>query len=276
MRSRSFSSSVGRLALAARCIRDGLRRHPRRGPPGRRVRGRHVVHRARMPPGRCRVRIGWIVAVALGLVGAVWIGQGLGLIRGRASWRTTCAGRPRAPCSCVGRRDRLAGHEGGAGGLEPGRSTSASARPAVTSLPWRTSGRRSSRGSASSRGHDPGVVHAAGGRARRRGRPRRLVERAPSRRAARRSGGARPARSAACAGRRSGPRPVAPGRSGAPPRVAWSIVSVRRPGCPASSLSACCRAERASRRRAYAAGRERRRRGERGTGYHRAHRRCRA
>jgi len=28
------------------------------------------------------VRINWIVIVALGLVGAVWIGQGLGLIRG--------------------------------------------------------------------------------------------------------------------------------------------------------------------------------------------------
>lgn len=28
------------------------------------------------------MRIRWIVIVALGLVGAVWIGQGLGLIRG--------------------------------------------------------------------------------------------------------------------------------------------------------------------------------------------------
>ena len=28
------------------------------------------------------MRISWIVIVALGLVGAVWIGQGLGLIRG--------------------------------------------------------------------------------------------------------------------------------------------------------------------------------------------------
>lgn len=28
------------------------------------------------------MRIRWIVIIALGLVGAVWIGQGLGLIRG--------------------------------------------------------------------------------------------------------------------------------------------------------------------------------------------------
>jgi len=29
------------------------------------------------------VRIRWFVIVALGLVGAIWIGQGLGLIRGQ-------------------------------------------------------------------------------------------------------------------------------------------------------------------------------------------------
>ena len=109
---------------------------------------------ARMPPGRCAMRVRWIGAVGLAAVGLVWIGQGLGLLRGASfDGRRRPSGRsPGAVLADRRRRHRLARPPGPAEGLSQAVQV-ASAGPAVTSLPWRTSGSRSSRGSASSRRH---------------------------------------------------------------------------------------------------------------------------
>ena len=91
-----------------------------------------------------------LIAGVLILVGLVWIGQGTGIIRGSGfmtddiKWAVVGAvlrGRRR-------RRGRDRRQEPPEGLSQ--RVQTASAGPAVTSLPWRTSGSRSRRGSARS------------------------------------------------------------------------------------------------------------------------------
>ena len=68
---------LGRAEAAPSSSRCGLGRHPHpAGPPGRR---RDLVHRSRMPSGRCRCALAGSSPRCSSLVGAVWIAQGLGL-----------------------------------------------------------------------------------------------------------------------------------------------------------------------------------------------------
>ena len=86
------------------------------------------------------MRIRWFMIVALGLVGLIWIGQGLGIIRGSGfmtddiRWAIIGAVLHRV-------RHRPRDHRAPAPpeGLSQA-AQAASARPAVISLPWRTSG----------------------------------------------------------------------------------------------------------------------------------------
>ncbi len=90
-----------------------------------------------------------IVAGILIVVGSVWIGQGLGLIRGSSfmvdDTRWAIIGVGMIVAGSRHRRDRhQVAREALTHVVQVG-----SARPTVTSLPWRTSGTRSRRTSAS-------------------------------------------------------------------------------------------------------------------------------
>ena len=192
------------------------------------------------------MRTRWIIAAVLVIVGAVWIGQGLGLFRAPGSWTATCTwavdrggpGRRRdrrrldraqdAPPAGLSQRGpgRLGAADGHLVAVADQRQPE---QPRVGQQP----------------GDDPGVVEAAGRRGRRPGTGATSVEQRAR----------RPSRSVK---RRSSPGAigallevdvvdddrVARGRSGAPPASRPSRRA-RRPGCRASSWSASCRAGRA-------------------------------
>ena len=189
------------------------------------------------------MRTRWIIAAVLVVIGAVWIGQGLGFFRGSGfmdgdpRWAVDRCGAGRASASssagprsgCAGRRPdparpgllrRADGH------LVPVPGEREPQEPRVGQQP----------------GDDPGVVEAAGRRDRRPGtgaRSCRGARPAPSRSVKRWSSPG--AIGALLAGRRSGRRPVVRGRSEGP-RASRPSRPARRPGCRASSWSASCRA----------------------------------
>ena len=170
---------------------------------------------------------------------AVWIGQGLGLLRGSSFMADDLRWAVGRRWCSVGRRHGARGQRWRARrrGLSQAAHV-ASAGPAVTSLPWRTSGNRSRRVSASEPLDDLGVAHREVAETARRGTAFDVVvEQGARARAARRTGAARrrdrPLPQVDVVDRRSG----APGRSAAP--RAWPASRPgRRPGCRASSASA--------------------------------------
>ena len=82
----------------------------------------------------------------------------VGSCRDRASWTGTSAGRSSEPSSSSSASPSAGRVQGPLARLSHAAHV-ASARPAVTSLPWRTSGSRSRWTSARSRSRDVGVVH---------------------------------------------------------------------------------------------------------------------
>ena len=187
-RSRSFSSSVA-VGVALDHLRGlGRHRHPARPAASR----RHFVHRARMPPRRCRCALAGSSPSSSILVGAVWIGQGLGLFRGSGfmdgdiRWAVIGARAGRSPASSsgwIGAQERRPRPEP----ARPGRLAGPDRHLRCRGGPAAGAG---GRGSASSRADDARVVEAQVGQAARPGTARascRAGPPAPSRSMNRRS-----------------------------------------------------------------------------------------
>ena len=101
------------------------------------------------------MRTRWIIAVVLIVIGAAWIGQGLGLFPGTGFMDGNIIWAVIGAILAINRhRRRLDGLQDAPFGLTHVAQVS-SAGPTVTAFSWRASGRRRSRGSAWSRARIP-------------------------------------------------------------------------------------------------------------------------